>query len=91
MKVRCINITGGDAADYLVVGQVYEVVGEHTGTDFRLVGVLPTFRKDRFEIIEGEMPTATSQNCVRQEKPCQTCGKNNDVGVSVCWCCGNQP
>jgi hypothetical protein len=91
MKVKCINISGGDAADYLSIGQVYEVAGERGSGDYLLVGVLPSFRKDRFVVVEGEIPTATPQACVRQEKPCQTCGKNNDVGVNVCWCCGNQP
>ena|SRR5258708_15513 len=28
---------------------------------------------------------------VREEKPCQGCGKPNDVGVKICWMCGNQP
>lgn len=23
--------------------------------------------------------------------PCGTCGKPNDAGVRICWCCGNRP
>jgi hypothetical protein len=91
MKVKCIDNEGGDAPYYLISGGIYEVAGELGIGDYLLVGVLPSFSKTRFVVVEGEMPTATSQNCVRQEKPCQTCGKNNDVGVNVCWCCGNQP
>jgi hypothetical protein len=26
-----------------------------------------------------------------QEAPCQVCGRANDVGVNVCWGCGNHP
>ena len=22
-----------------------------------------------------------------KEKPCKQCGRNNDIGVSKCWCC----
>lgn len=25
------------------------------------------------------------------EAPCRTCAKPNDLGVKVCWCCGNAP
>lgn len=28
---------------------------------------------------------------LRKEKPCQVCQKKNDIGVTVCWSCGNQP
>jgi hypothetical protein len=35
--------------------------------------------------------TGSSSNNGRQEKPCQLCSRPNDVGVSVCWSCGNQP
>jgi hypothetical protein len=27
----------------------------------------------------------------RQEAPCRTCGRPNDVGASSCWLCGNSP
>jgi hypothetical protein len=94
MKVKCINITGGDASKYLTLGSVYEVKEEIAG-DYRLVGINPSFLKTRFEIIvssdEETTTSIASAITARQEKPCQTCGKNNDVGVSVCWCCGNQP
>lgn len=26
-----------------------------------------------------------------KERSCKVCGKKNDVGVKVCWCCGNAP
>ena len=29
--------------------------------------------------------------CTKQETACRTCGRANDVGVKVCWCCGNLP
>ena len=28
---------------------------------------------------------------IRQEKPCKSCGKNNDLGINECWWCGNNP
>jgi hypothetical protein len=28
---------------------------------------------------------------VRQEKPCVSCQRMNDIGVHVCWCCGSKP
>ncbi len=28
---------------------------------------------------------------VRQEAPCTTCQRKNDVGVKSCWCCGGDP
>lgn len=27
----------------------------------------------------------------QKEKPCQICNRNNDIGVKVCWSCGNKP
>lgn len=42
---------------------------------------------ERLEII-SQTPKAIGQ---RQEKPCQVCKRNNDLGVSICWNCGNQP
>jgi len=26
-----------------------------------------------------------------KEKPCGGCGRNNDIGIKVCWCCGGNP
>jgi hypothetical protein len=49
---------------------------------------------DRLEIIgQSNISTSTLGATVptRQERPCQVCSRNNDVGVSVCWSCGNQP
>jgi hypothetical protein len=58
-------------------------------------GLLGGWNKDRFVIVSEDEASATVSSTAtfngRQEKPCQTCGKNNDVGVNVCWCCGNQP
>lgn len=31
------------------------------------------------------------KSSVRQEKPCQVCKRKNDLGVKVCWSCGNCP
>jgi hypothetical protein len=45
-----------------------------------------TNASQRLELIAG-----SSSNNGRQEKPCQLCKRPNDVGVSVCWSCGNQP
>lgn len=28
---------------------------------------------------------------IKVEESCQSCGRTNDVGVSVCWNCGNHP
>jgi hypothetical protein len=36
-----------------------------------------------------EMKVITVQSA--NEKACCHCGKNNDVGVSECWWCGNTP
>ena len=31
------------------------------------------------------------KSLVREELPCVHCKRMNDVGVGVCWCCGNRP
>jgi hypothetical protein len=91
MKVKCIDSSGhfGLVNTYLTVGQVYEVK-EQLGTDARgdyvLVGVPMTWRPSRFVVVSEE-PTLT----IRQEKPCQVCNRNNDIGVATCWNCGNKP
>lgn len=33
-------------------------------------------------------PESISAAPSKQEKPCITCGRNNDVGVATCWMCG---
>jgi hypothetical protein len=33
----------------------------------------------------------TVRTSARAEAPCRACGKANDVGVQVCWCCGACP
>lgn len=42
---------------------------------------------ERMALVGG----STATNKTRQEKPCQVCGRNNDVGVSICWMCGHKP
>jgi len=32
-----------------------------------------------------------SKTSVKSEFPCKNCGRNNDTGVTVCWCCGGNP
>jgi len=34
---------------------------------------------------------ATQHTTSRQEAPCKTCRRLNDVGASSCWLCGNAP
>jgi hypothetical protein len=49
---------------------------------------------DRLEIIGQSNVSASTLGATvptRQEKPCQVCSRPNDVGVNVCWSCGNQP
>jgi hypothetical protein len=43
---------------------------------------------DYLELIDPQIITTASG---RQEKPCQSCRRMNDLGVSTCWWCGNQP
>jgi hypothetical protein len=93
MKVKCIDSSGHPKRlvySYLTVGQVYEVertLGPVEGSgDYVLVGVPHTWRRSRFVSVSEE-PTLT----IRQEKPCQVCKRNNDVGVATCWNCGNKP
>jgi hypothetical protein len=93
MRVKCIDNSGGIASGaekYLVVGTIYEVEdirGPVEGSgDFVLVGVPMTWRRSRFVSVSEE-PTLA----IRQEKPCQVCKRNNDVGVATCWNCGNKP
>jgi hypothetical protein len=43
---------------------------------------------DYLELVDPQVITTASG---RQEKPCQSCRRMNDLGVSACWWCGNQP
>lgn len=45
----------------------------------------------RFCIIFDPIRDIHNQNNVRQEKPCRLCQRKNDIGVTVCWSCGNHP
>ena len=40
---------------------------------------------DSWEILEQQNDT------IIVEKPCKGCQRMNDVGVKICWCCGNSP
>lgn len=52
MKVKCINNLSSYPCP-LVVGEVYEVRGEHSNkTDWYLVGVEMSWLKTRFEIVD---------------------------------------
>lgn len=42
-------------------------------------------------ISEDDGPCENQVSKARVEKPCQACSRMNDIGVSVCWCCGNKP
>jgi hypothetical protein len=57
LKVRCIDIKGGDASQYLILDKIYTVIGENAnGADYKLGGVLHngiaiSFQKTRFVVI----------------------------------------
>jgi hypothetical protein len=34
---------------------------------------------------------ASVEPVILKEKPCCHCGRNNDIGIEVCWNCGNNP
>jgi hypothetical protein len=93
MKVKCLN-NGGSPR--LIVGKIYEVYEEATYSYklrdewFDTMG-LGGWNKDRFQIVEDSPIAVAAASTARQEKPCQVCSKMNDVGVSICWMCGNQP
>lgn len=44
-----------------------------------------------FYIVEEGISYDEVRSNVRQEKPCQVCRRKNDLGVKVCWSCGNHP
>jgi hypothetical protein len=95
MKVQCIN-NGGSPR--LIIGKIYDVENETDFSywikdeEFATMG-LGGWNKERFLVVEEatSIPTVPSNNGIRQEKPCQVCKRNNDVGVHVCWNCGNAP
>jgi hypothetical protein len=74
-------------------GEIVEIVNENKVMVFlpkAPYGTQPyEFRNpnERLQHISGGSISASG----RQEKPCQVCKRNNDVGVSICWMCGNQP
>ena len=90
MRVKCID----DArSPRLTMGQIYEVY-EETASSYIIQDNLfkGGWNKSRFEIVAKDTPTTVgAAPTARQEKPCQVCSKLNDVGVSICWLCGNNP
>jgi hypothetical protein len=101
-KVKCIDTA---KSPRLILGKIYEVESETTYSyqikdewfdnppahHQNLKGQLGGWNKDRFVIVsEDDAPTSVNAS-ERQEKPCQVCKRNNDIGISVCWNCGNQP
>jgi hypothetical protein len=101
MKVKCIN-NGGSPR--LIIGKIYQVESETTWSyqikdewfdnppqsHINFKGLLGGWNKDRFVVVEDNTPTSVNAS-ERQEKPCQVCKRPNDVGVNVCWNCGNAP
>jgi hypothetical protein len=84
----------------LEVGKVYKVRHSTLNGDYLfLEGVVGGWKIDRFAMVSEDDATTfnspsgryTNAPALRQEKPCTTCGKPNDVGVHTCWNCGNTP
>jgi hypothetical protein len=46
---------------------------------------------DSFEPCLPIKDVSTSVPLKNSEVPCGGCGRMNDVGVKVCWCCGSSP
>lgn len=83
-------------------GQVSSRYVQYTGGKTYTVEYLgPTGFPSRAVLLENQIrpalqlseipgaPAATSTP--RKEAPCRGCGRNNDIGVQVCWCCGGSP
>jgi hypothetical protein len=95
MKVRCIHI-GPD-----IFGKEGTVVQLNPGIkvewDDGATHSIYWAYADSFEPVDSLMKISPiiyqdyAYQKVRQEKPCQVCGKPNDLGVSSCWLCGNVP
>ena|SRR5258708_5416344 len=91
MRVRCIYPHPRYGKECMVVHILPIEIAWDYGNDTETVWRFATSFEPADQLGISFGGTAPATNQVRQEKPCQGCGKLNDVGVRVCWCCGNQP
>lgn len=76
-----------------VAGTVYIVTSSHNISGYPKDFVW-NFHADRIEqrlVVIQHNAQASTPASGRKEIACRACGRANDLGVKVCWLCGNNP
>ena len=73
----------------------FKLISEEEKNELGIVKYCSSTKKEFDNIILSflSFPNKVSyiKSVVREELPCIRCKRMNDVGVDVCWCCGNRP